>query len=333
MSAQPVSDRRRGWCPGVRRPMATGDGLLVRLHPFGGRLTADQARLVAEAARAHRQRPSRHHRPRQPADPRRERRDLSRPARPPRSARAWPSRERRRPAPAHRRSPRSPGSIRDDRFDALGSGAGDRGRAVPLSTGCLRKFFVAVDGGGSMPLDAIGADLHLTAAAERRCRLRLPLRPTDLHWIGDGAPWPVRRCRRMRSSHGFADMRRTGTNGRRGVFATLSLHLVAELAASAGLACAAVPSHRTASRSPCGRHLRHGRAMPSSSRLPFGRCSSGAAGTGRRAGASASATARSACPSPAASCCRALRTSMCRRCLRRPPAPASSPRRTIPACR
>ena len=44
MSAHPVSERRRGWCPGVRRPMETGDGLLVRLHPFAGRLTADQAR-------------------------------------------------------------------------------------------------------------------------------------------------------------------------------------------------------------------------------------------------------------------------------------------------
>ena len=51
MSAHPVSERRRGWCPGVRRPMETGDGLLVRLHPFAGRLTADRARLIAEAAR------------------------------------------------------------------------------------------------------------------------------------------------------------------------------------------------------------------------------------------------------------------------------------------
>src|SRR3712207_6697032 len=41
----------RGWCPGVRRPMATGDGLLVRLHPFAGRLSADQAHFIARAAR------------------------------------------------------------------------------------------------------------------------------------------------------------------------------------------------------------------------------------------------------------------------------------------
>src|SRR4051794_18733471 len=53
MSVQPVSERRRGWCPGVRRPMATGDGLLVRLHPFGGRLTAHRAHLIAGAAREH----------------------------------------------------------------------------------------------------------------------------------------------------------------------------------------------------------------------------------------------------------------------------------------
>ena len=51
MSAQADILRRRGWCPGVRRPMMTGDGLLVRLHPFAGRVSADQARLIAQAAR------------------------------------------------------------------------------------------------------------------------------------------------------------------------------------------------------------------------------------------------------------------------------------------
>ncbi|ACA16894.1 nitrite/sulfite reductase hemoprotein beta-component ferrodoxin domain protein [Methylobacterium sp. 4-46] len=43
---------RRGWCPGVARPMPTGDGLLVRVHPPAGRLTAAQALAVAEGARA-----------------------------------------------------------------------------------------------------------------------------------------------------------------------------------------------------------------------------------------------------------------------------------------
>jgi precorrin-3B synthase len=43
---------RRGWCPTVRQPMQTGDGLLVRLHPPRARLTAPQARAIAAAARS-----------------------------------------------------------------------------------------------------------------------------------------------------------------------------------------------------------------------------------------------------------------------------------------
>lgn len=43
---------RRGWCPSVLRPMETGDGLLVRLHPRAARLTSAQAHAVAAGARA-----------------------------------------------------------------------------------------------------------------------------------------------------------------------------------------------------------------------------------------------------------------------------------------
>ncbi|MGY2050160.1 nitrite reductase [Methylobacterium sp. JK268] len=43
---------RRGWCPGVARPMPTGDGLLVRVHPAAGVLTAAQAQAIAAGARA-----------------------------------------------------------------------------------------------------------------------------------------------------------------------------------------------------------------------------------------------------------------------------------------
>ena len=43
--------RVREACPGVAAPMATGDGLLLRLrHPIGG-LTPDQARIVADVTR------------------------------------------------------------------------------------------------------------------------------------------------------------------------------------------------------------------------------------------------------------------------------------------
>ncbi len=41
---------RKGWCPALLTPMASGDGLLVRVKPTGARLTADDARAIAEAA-------------------------------------------------------------------------------------------------------------------------------------------------------------------------------------------------------------------------------------------------------------------------------------------
>jgi precorrin-3B synthase len=44
---------RRGWCPGALRPMETGDGWLVRLHPRGGRLSAMDLGRIADLARRH----------------------------------------------------------------------------------------------------------------------------------------------------------------------------------------------------------------------------------------------------------------------------------------
>ena len=43
----------RGWCPSLVRPMATGDGLLARLSPQGGAMTAEQARALAAASLRH----------------------------------------------------------------------------------------------------------------------------------------------------------------------------------------------------------------------------------------------------------------------------------------
>ena len=43
----------QGWCPGALRPMASGDGWVVRVRPVGGRLTPEQARGIADLARAH----------------------------------------------------------------------------------------------------------------------------------------------------------------------------------------------------------------------------------------------------------------------------------------
>ncbi|KTF70622.1 cobalamin biosynthesis protein CobG [Sphingomonas sp. HT-1] len=43
----------RGWCPDAWRPMAAGDGLLVRVKPVLGRLTQAQVRGLSAAALAH----------------------------------------------------------------------------------------------------------------------------------------------------------------------------------------------------------------------------------------------------------------------------------------
>lgn len=43
----------QGWCPGALRPMMSGDGLVVRVRPNGGRLTQTQATGIATAATRH----------------------------------------------------------------------------------------------------------------------------------------------------------------------------------------------------------------------------------------------------------------------------------------
>jgi precorrin-3B synthase len=43
----------KGWCPGALRPMMSGDGLVVRVRPFSGRLRRAQADGIASLAAAH----------------------------------------------------------------------------------------------------------------------------------------------------------------------------------------------------------------------------------------------------------------------------------------
>lgn len=43
----------KGWCPSALRPMLSGDGLVVRLRPRGGRLTSAQASGIAELSACH----------------------------------------------------------------------------------------------------------------------------------------------------------------------------------------------------------------------------------------------------------------------------------------
>ncbi|TCR64115.1 precorrin-3B synthase [Bosea sp. BK604] len=53
MSALPKEALRRGWCPSTLRPMETGDGWLVRLHPPGNALSPRQLGRIAELAQEH----------------------------------------------------------------------------------------------------------------------------------------------------------------------------------------------------------------------------------------------------------------------------------------
>ncbi|KRR02224.1 precorrin-3B synthase [Bradyrhizobium jicamae] len=41
----------KGWCPGALRPMLSGDGLVVRIRPYRGRLDANQAAGIAALAK------------------------------------------------------------------------------------------------------------------------------------------------------------------------------------------------------------------------------------------------------------------------------------------
>jgi precorrin-3B synthase len=43
----------KGWCPSALRPMLSGDGLVVRIRPHGGRLTAAQALGIADLTARH----------------------------------------------------------------------------------------------------------------------------------------------------------------------------------------------------------------------------------------------------------------------------------------
>lgn len=43
----------KGWCPGALQPMQSGDGLVIRVRPFGGRLDAAQTAGLAHLAERH----------------------------------------------------------------------------------------------------------------------------------------------------------------------------------------------------------------------------------------------------------------------------------------
>lgn len=183
MNAQDSIARRRGWCPGVRRPMETGDGLLVRLHPFAGRIRADQVHVIAQAAREYGNGlldiTARGNLQIRGVS------DSTYPALLMRlDEEGLVEPERDGPSRLTVVSPLAGIDPRES-FDALTLAQAIEGKAGAVE-GLPAKFFVAVDGGGSMPLDGIGADLHLVATGEGElAAIAFALTTPDrLSWIG-----------------------------------------------------------------------------------------------------------------------------------------------------
>lgn len=188
MSAPARETMRRGWCPGTLRPMLTGDGLLVRLHPPRNALTPDQLAYVAELARRHgngqieisgrgnlQLRGIREEAHPALVD------DL-------RAAGLVDEAEGDGPNRLVLTSPLA-GRAADELLDAaaLAGTVECAGRSV---AGLTAKFSVLVDGGGALALDGFAADLRLLAISGDAVALGLA---GDL-WFGPVAPHEVAAC-------------------------------------------------------------------------------------------------------------------------------------------
>ncbi len=267
MSAQDLIARRRGWCPGIRRPMETGDGLLVRLHPFGGRITADQAHMIAQAAREHGNGLL----------------DIT--ARGNLQIRGvsdstYPALLMRLDQeglvePEHdgpnRMTVVSPLAGMDprERFDALALAQAIESKAG-VAESLPAKFFVAVDG-GAMLLDGIGADLHLVATGgdEPAAVAFAIASPDGMKWIGATSIAQAPEAS-FAIIAGFAAMRCAGrTEARR--LRDLEAELAQELVSQATLAPVATPPKQPMAIRAGLLDLGAEHAILLA--LPFGRCS------------------------------------------------------------
>ncbi|MFC5396225.1 precorrin-3B synthase [Bosea vestrisii] len=182
MSAPARETMRRGWCPGTLRPMLTGDGLLVRLHPPRNVLTPDQLAYIAQLA-------SRHSNGQIEVSGRgnlqlRGIREEAHPALVDDLLAAGLVDEAEGDGP-NRLVLTSPlaGRAADELLDAaaLAQAVERAGRGV---AGLPAKLSIVVDGGGTLALDGFAADLRLRAVAIGEVAFGLP---GDL-WFGPIAP-------------------------------------------------------------------------------------------------------------------------------------------------
>jgi precorrin-3B synthase len=178
MSAPARETMRRGWCPGTLRPMLTGDGLLVRLHPPRNALRPDQLAYIAELAR-------RHGNGQIEISGRgnlqlRGIREEAHPALVDDLLAAGLVDEAEGDGP-NRLALTSPlaGRAADELIDtaALAEAVERAGRGIE---GLSAKFSIVVDGGGALALDAFAADLRLRAISAHAVAFGLP----NGRWFG-----------------------------------------------------------------------------------------------------------------------------------------------------
>jgi precorrin-3B synthase len=247
--------------------MATGDGLLVRVHPPGGVLAAEQARLLAALARE-----SGNGHLDVTARGNIQIRGVSEATHPALAARLEAA---GLVEPDGEGPPRltllSPLAGRDpaERFDAMALAAAVEAQARGLP-GLPPKAAVAIDGGGAMSLHGLSADLHLApvdAPGSRGVALGLAA-PDGPRWIGTMAAAQAPAALRAILTR-FGAARRTGrTTARR--IRDLDAALLADLAAAADLGPIVAPLRRE----PAIRAgvVRSGDQTALLAALPFGRC-------------------------------------------------------------
>ncbi|POR53184.1 precorrin-8X methylmutase [Bosea psychrotolerans] len=172
----PPATLRRGWCPSTLKPMETGDGWLVRLHPPGAVLTPAQLIRIAALAREHGNGLIEIS-----ARGNMQLRGVTAQSHPALVAALLGEHlvdEHGGDGP-QRLTLISPLAGDGEMIDAaaLAEAIEARGRLVP---GLPAKFSIIVDGGGALALDSLACDLRLLAIATDRIIIGLP----DASWRG-----------------------------------------------------------------------------------------------------------------------------------------------------
>ncbi|WP_066478840.1 precorrin-3B synthase [Bosea sp. WAO] len=182
MSLPAPETMRRGWCPGTLRPMQTGDGWLVRLHPPRGALSPTQLAFVGALA-------ARHGNGQIEISGRgnlqlRGVREEAHPVLVAELLNAGLVDEAMGDGP-HRLVLASPLAGREagELLDAAGLAAAIEGAGRGVA-GLPAKFSIVVDGGGALALDNFSADLRLRAVATDAVVFGLP----GGLWFGPIAP-------------------------------------------------------------------------------------------------------------------------------------------------